>query len=313
VRGPRRRAPRLGAALLFAAGFAATLPACGGAGARATGTTLPASRRPCADSEYWAGAACKPRGGGREVLARATVALAEFRVDDALALLERARNEGPYSHADYVKLYEQLGIAYAYLEREADATAAFEMLLGLDPGHLLSYTLSPKATFLFERVRRKVRAQTPPALQVTWPHGLSVSRPVPLDVEVIADPAGFLRRATLHLRTRGAAEYRLVDLRLPPPGAYKRMLVPAPHTKRPDVLELYLTAYDERGNEVLVWPAQQRTREISLSYQAPTPWYRKWWIWAITGGVLAVGTGTVVYIAGRDLPDTVGGVLEVGD
>lgn len=294
---------------LLAAAFA--LSACGGARSRAASTGLATPRPACPDDQFWTGEVCQPRTSGSDALERATTALAEFRVDDALTLLDHARKAGPHTHADYVKIYEQLGIAYAYLEREPEATQAFEMLLHLDPGHLLSYTLSPKATFLFERVRRKARASARPAVQVTWPHGLTVERPVPLDVEVIADPAGFLKRATLHLRSRGAREYELVDLRLPPPGAYKRTLLPAPHAKRPEVLQIYLTAHDEHGNEVLVWPPQNRPREIPLSYLPPTPWYRKWWIWAITGGVLAASTGAVVYLAGRDLPDTVDGVLDI--
>lgn len=299
------------AAPLALSAAALALSACAGTRPRAARAALATPRAACPEDQFWTGKACQPRTSGSDELRRATTALAEFRVDEALALLERALKAGPHTHADYVEIYEQLGIAYAYLEREPEATAAFEMLLRLDPGHLLSYTLSPKATFLFERVRRKARESAPPAVQITWPHQLSVERPVPLDVEVIADPAGFLKRATLHLRARGDSEYELVDLRLPPPGAYKRTLVPAPRSKRAEVLQVYLTARDERGNEVLMWPPQGGPREIPLSYQPPTPWYRKWWIWAITGGVLAASTGAVVYLAGRDLPDTIDGVLEV--
>jgi len=291
--------------------LAALQPGCGATARGATAPLVPDLRQACAEDEYWTGSECGPRGSGRDTLSRAAAALAEFRVDEALSLLERAQEQGPFAHADYVRMYEQLGIAYAYREREAEATRAFEMLLSLDPGHLLSYTLSPKATFLFERVRRKARAEAPPSVQITWPHGLSVSRQVPIDIEVIADPAGFLSRATLKLRLRGAADFRAIDLRLPPPGSYERVLLPAPRVRRPEVLEVTLTAMDATGNEVLVWPPERRAREIALAYHAPAPWYRKWWIWAIAGSALAVGTGTVVYIAGRDLPGTVGGVLEV--
>src|SRR5688572_31819020 len=87
-------------------------------------------------------------------LDRATEALAEFRVDEALQLLERAKSEGPYRYADHVRLYEQLGIALAYVGNHEEAIAAFDHMLAIDPSHALSYSLSPKATLPFERARQ---------------------------------------------------------------------------------------------------------------------------------------------------------------
>ena len=53
------------------------------------------------------------------------------------------------------------------------------MLLALDPGHFLSYTLSPKATFVFEKVRNQTRVA--PAIDVSWEHGGKVGDAVPID------------------------------------------------------------------------------------------------------------------------------------
>ncbi len=65
--------------------------------------------------------------------------------------------------------------------------------------------------------------------------------------------------------------------------------------------------FDSEGNEVLVWAGPARPREILLRYDAPSPWYRKWWVWAIAGGVVAVGTGATVFAVTRDPSDTVDG------
>jgi hypothetical protein len=124
----------------------------------------------------------------------------EFRVEDAVVLLERAKGEGPYRHADHVRLYEQLGIALAYAGRTDDAIAAFDRMLGLDPSHALRYTLSPKATLVFERARELAAARPTPAIDLGLPRGKMVGDPLPIDVDVLADPHGTFARAILHVR-----------------------------------------------------------------------------------------------------------------
>ncbi len=289
--------PRVLAALLLAA--------CGGATKRAA--TPSTVRAPCADTAYFDGKVCVPRGDGAALIEDGAAALAAFDVDKAVALLERARAAGPHRHGDYVRLYEQLGIAYAYLEREADALAAFEMLLVLEPGHLLSYTLSPRATFLFEKARTAMADRPAPAVDLSWPRNLDTEDPVPIDIEVVADPSAFLRRAELHVRRAGAsASYEVIDVPLPQAG-YRRVVLPATRGAANRTLEIYVRAYDDAGNEVLVWADPDRPREIPVRYDPPSPWYRKWWVWAVAGTVVAVGTGTTVFALTRDPPSTVDG------
>jgi tetratricopeptide (TPR) repeat protein len=268
-----------------------------------------ASRAPCADAQYWDGSACQTRAGGGAALERAVRALAAFQVDQALAELQQARAAEPHPHETLVTIYEQLGIAHAYLANETEAMAAFEMLLALDPGHLLSYTLSPRATFVFERARS--RSRRPAAVDLSWPRDLEVDDAIPVDVEVLADPATMLHHATLEVRTRGATTHRSFDLELPAPGDFRRVVLPELGTTRPEVLQLWLRAYDERGNEVLRWGSAEAPREIPLGYRAPTPWYRRWWVWAAAGTAVAVGTGTTVYLIQREPPADVGGGLDI--
>jgi hypothetical protein len=60
-------------------------------------------------------------------------------------------------------------------------------------------------------------------------------------------------------------------------------------------LELYLRAYDDRGNEVLSWADPARPREIPLRYDPPTPWYRRGWFYAAVATAAAVTVGVTVY------------------
>jgi hypothetical protein len=300
--GRGTRAPTL---VLAAFGVAA----CGGA-ARTTGPVAP-MRVACDDALRWDGRACVARGPAADQLAKGADLLAKFQVEDAVAALDAAAAAGPLAYADNVKLWEQRGIAEAYLEHADRAAEAFDRLLALDPGHLLSYTLSPKATFVFERARAAAVARGAPTVDVSWPHGLAVGAPVPVTIDVVADPRGFLVRATLFVRTRGEHAWRAADLALPPAGGFARVVLPAVDATRPESLEVYLRAYDHDGNEVLAWADAARPREIPLAYVPPAPWWKRWWIWAAAAGVVAAGTGAGVYAATRTPPDRIGGGVTV--
>jgi hypothetical protein len=287
------------------------LAGCHGASGRGT---LVALRSACPDAEYWDGAACKPRGDAAARVAAGKQALARLDVDVARTALDGADRGGPLDHETNVTLWEQRGIAAAYVDDERTASAAFDMLLALDPGHFLSYTLSPKATFVFEKVRNETRARGMPALDVSWPHGQRVGEPVPIDLEIVADPKLFLRRATVFVRTRGEPTWRAADVPLiAPPGGSpeRRVLLPPIEAARPVSIELYLRAYDDRGNEVLTWADPGRPREIPLRYDPPTPWYRRAWFYAALGTVVAAGVGITVYELTLEPPDKVAGSVSV--
>ncbi|MCK6552216.1 hypothetical protein L6R52_40675 [Myxococcota bacterium] len=254
------------------------------------------------------GAASKDRA-----LEQGVAALADFRADDAVSLLERARGEGPYTRAEHVELYEQLGIAYAYLERSQDALDAFDMLLAIDPGRAISYTLSPKVTFLFEQARGRAADRVPAMVDVRWPLALTTTEPVPIDLEVVSDPKSFLKAAKLHYRLRGAPRFEVVEVPLAVTAVPNRVELPpiAAASVRAEVVEVYVVTYDGRGNEVHLWGSAARPREIALRYEAPDPWYAKWWVWAITGTVVAAGASAAVFATTREPGPTVDGTIRV--
>jgi len=133
---------------------------------------------------------------------------------------------------------------------------------------------------------------------------------VPVDIEVLSDPKKFLRKATLFVRTRGDASWRAADLSLPSPGGDHRVMLPPVGGAKPVSLELYLRAYDDRGNEVLSWADASRPREIPLRYEPPTPWYRKWWVITAAASAVAIATGVTVYELTVSPPDKIGGTVD---
>jgi len=268
----------------------------------ASGTAL-TLRAACGPGEYWDGATCKRAGDAPQKLAAGTAALAKLEIDQAKSALDQVEKAGPLDHRTNVTLWEQRGIAAAYVDDEASATKAFDMLLALDPAHRLSYALSPKATLVFETTLKRQQGPAP-AVDVNWQRGQKVGEPIPVDVEVLADPKKFLARATLFVRTRGERSWRAADLTL---EKARHVVLPPIDAEKPVSLELYLRAYDQKGNEVLTWADPDRPREIALRYDPPTPWYKTWWgIGSLVAGGAVIVSG-VVYAITRSPPDKIGG------
>jgi hypothetical protein len=279
-----------------------------GCRAGANQATLASLRRACGDAEYWDGAACKPRGDAAAQLAAGKAALVKQDVEQAKRALDAAEHGGPLDHDMNVTLWEQRGIAAAFLEDDKSASAAFDMLLALDPGHFLSYTLAPQVTFVFEKVRNAIRTTGAPAIDVNWPSGGKVGDPVPLDVQVVADPKQFLKTATVFVRARGEQGWRAADLTL---SRDTHVVLPAVTAAQPTSLELYLRAYDAHGNEVLAWADPARPREIPLRYDPPPRWFRNWKVYAVSIPIALALTGGIVYAATREPPSEANGSATV--
>lgn len=248
-------------------------------------------RAGCPPDHRWTQGACVARAGAHE-LAEGTALLAAYKADEALALLDQA-GKHPLDHPRHITLWEQRAIAHAYLEREPEARAAFDRLLALDPDHVLNYRLTPRAMFLYQAARDEAAKRGAPRLELRWSRDQALGRPVELDVDTVADPTGLMRDATIYVRTRGETAWKAADLHLAAPGKRQHLRLPGLPGRKAQTLEVYAVASDGRGNEVLTWASPARPAEIALRYDAP--WYRTWWVWAITGGVVAVGTGIAVY------------------
>lgn len=274
--------------------------ACGG-GHRAAG--LSSLRLACPADQTWDGSRCRPFGPGASMIERAESLLDDGEPERAAAVIEKAARSGPLRYATHVRLYEQLGKAYAFQDKEPEAVAAYTKLLALSPGYLISYHVSTRATFKFEKARKESESRPATEIEVGWPEELDTQKPVPVDVQVVADPMGLLARAVLYVQRGG--ERRAIDLRLPPPGERERVVLPALGSEAPETLKVNLTGFDAAGNEVALWAAS-KPRNLHIDYDPPTPWYRNWWyIGPITAAGVA-GIGTVVYLLVRPEPDPEG-------
>ena len=238
-------------------------------------------------------------------LERGVQAVNELRAADAVRELDEARARGPWTHVEHTRLYSHLGIAYAYLGRPDDALTAFRWLLALSPGFALPYTLSPKATFLFERARDKARSEPPPAIDLGFPRDGRIDAPLPLTVEVLADPLGFMSRLELYFRLRGEPHFRKLEHELVAGQRYLELSLPAEKLEESTVRELYAVVKDARGSEVLLQGSPGFPREAPAAYVPQLRWYQRWWVWALVGVGVAAGVSGIVYGATRPPPDSI--------
>lgn len=276
------------------------IAACGGARSSGPITTL---RPACGPTQYWTGTACAARGDVAKVVADAQAAVLDQDPDKAAVAFAAADKIGPIDHESNIKLWEQRGIIAGFMKDETASKSAFDMLLALDPGHLISYGLRTDVTLIFEALRaQKPRA---PEVDIAWPAGLKTTDAIPLDIEVLSDRKQFLRRATVFVRARGDADWRASDVTLAPKPT--RVVIPPVHTTKPTALELYLRAYDDKGNEVLAWSDPTKPREIPLRYDPPPVWYRNWKTYAIGGTAAVLLTGLVVYAVTLSPPENASG------
>jgi tetratricopeptide (TPR) repeat protein len=244
---------------------------------------------------------------GASTLEQGAKAVAE-QSDDAVKLLERAKGEGPYVYSDYVRLYELLGIAYSYAERKSDALRAFEQVLALEPGHAVSYKLSPKATFLFEDARKQAAKHPSTGIDVQWPRDLDSGAAVPLDLSVIADPMGFLASAHVYWRVKGETDWQVETTELTNGHSARLVLPPQDVEKGKDSeLELRVIGLDPKGNEVLRWGTEDFPRELVERYRSPR------WPWVLAGvsTFAAISVSVILAIVfTRPLPNDVPAAIQ---
>jgi len=205
---------------------------------------------------------------------------------------------------DRARAYEYLGMSWLILGKKPKARAAFEELLAIDPNYTLSDpSHSPKLREFFDEVRGSFvpgyggKSAGEAELEHDAPTGATAGRPLEMRV-VILRGGETVRLVTLFARRQGLLEYATASLR----GDGNRWK--ASYTPARDVadytLEYYIEARDDRGR--VVGRVASPERPISLpvhgvpAVTGPTPWYKRWYVWAAVGAVVAGGaiTGAIV-------------------
>ncbi len=241
-----------------------------------------------------------PAPAGAPGIAQARDKLAAGDVDGALSAL--AAVSGPLSFDDVLARYQILGVARAYSDDAAGAEEAFKTLLILAPGAALPYTMSPKATFPFERARRALAGQPALELELEPEDVYGFDEPVRLDVARVSDPLAMVSSVRVCAHVKGADAPPSCST-TPAPALGGHITVDVPAVTRPPslgddegvYLQVSLVATDAAGSEVWRGPTPERPRELPVGFATAPPWYLS--PIAIGGYVGAAVVGTTVAIA----------------
>ncbi|MCU1278028.1 MAG: hypothetical protein JWM53_1574, partial [bacterium] len=209
------------------------------------------------------------------------------------------------TRVDRARAYEYLGMSWLILGKKPKARAAFEELLAIDPHYTLSDpTHSPKLREFFEEVRTSFvpgygKSEGDAELEHDAPTSAVAGRTLEMHVVVIRG-APLVRQVTLHVRRQGMLEYVDQPMR-GDAGRWKLSYAP-PRDVVDYTLEYYVEARDDKGR--VVGRVASPERPIPLAVHGvpnvaagPTPWFKRWYVWAAVGGVVA-GAAIAGVVAG---------------
>ena len=231
----------------------------------------------------------------KALLEQGIAQLQDLEVASAIAILESVK--GPLTLEQSTELYENLGLACAYAEQSEKAERAFASLLRIAPGHTLDYSISPKATFIFEKVRKRMLKEPALLVQTSPPSATPYDTPLTIETNTLHNPENFVSSLRLcHRVKQKGGNYDCLDLDLSDSAESNAFVLPP--FARPDVnddeemtLQFALSGFDAQGNEVYRGPSRARPGELPLGLQPQIPWYENPLTWT------AVASATLAAIA----------------
>lgn len=226
------------------------------------------------------------------LLQKGIAQLQDLEVEKSIATLESV--QGPLTLEQSTQLYENLGLACAYAEQGEKAEQAFASLLRIAPGHTLDYSISPKATFIFEKVRQRMLKEPALLVQTSPPSATPYDTPLTIQTNTLHNPGNFVSSLRLcHRVKQKGGNYDCLDLELSDSAESNAFVLPP--FARPDVndeeemtLQFALSGFDAQGNEVYRGPSKARPGELPLGLQPQIPWYENPLTWtAVASATLA--------------------------
>lgn len=228
----------------------------------------------------------------------------------ARAVLDRGGNDPKMLK----RIYALLGQALAATGQEKQAKALFSLLLALDPGFQLGRDLSPKIRAPLVKAQEDWASR--PGLTAVHrpPEEAAADQQLVLRTKVVEDPMGMVKAARVTYQLPDSAKRSAV--RIGVSGEPELVAgLPLPALKaRPGVLRYHIDLLDRRDN--IVWragspdsplritltgdraaaaPVVTESAETASAPATSTAWYKRWWVWAIAGAVVA-GTATAVVV-----------------
>jgi hypothetical protein len=237
--------------------------------------------------------------------------------DDAMKVCKAVLDSGRNPRRDHVRLLTYKGLLEAVGDSRKRAVEAFKQVLVIDPLFDLGKGHPPRVRRAIAAARRWFRRNKPLMIELEAPEHVDRRGTARIGLKVVSDPLGLLKRAVLHVRAGDSGGFRVLPMELQR-GAGFGWRVPlakiegAQHARQ---LQLYVSGLDVSYNEVAIVGSPEAPRDVVLTgaatplvavappprrqpAPAARPWYRRWWIWAAAGAVLAATAITIGATAG---------------
>jgi hypothetical protein len=239
------------------------------------------------------------------LIEQASVRYADLDFEASLRLLEKAFKEPGNTRFQLVRIYHLQGLCHASVGQMEAARETFVRLLSLDSSFRLGAEVSPKIRAPFDALMKTNAPRLD--IQIIPPPFVEKGKPVVFTARVASDPARLAKTARIWFKRANEDKFSSVKNPLGGPSEYP-ITIPQPiwETKTGKGAFLwYGTIENEYEGHLVDFGEENRAISLNVMDAAPkgglaaaeTPWYGKWWVWAIVGGVVAAGTTTAVVLA----------------
>jgi hypothetical protein len=254
-------------------------------------------------------------GSGMDPLLAAGEAYSNLEFEKALSLIDAALGQKGNERERLIKIYHLQGLCLATLGKFSEAKEAFRKLLALDPSFRLGTDVAPKVRAPFDDAVAEVVKRL--EVRLVPPATVKEGERFEIVLSSVSDPAGMIRALVLALRREGG---KYSTLRVEPPFSAGRKIevAPALWASGRGAVQWYGWVEGENGTVLqrladeghpmdIVVITKEQGALVASRGEKVTPWYKKWWVWAIVGGV-AAGGATAGVLAAR----SGGGAIDFG-
>jgi hypothetical protein len=223
----------------------------------------------------------------------------DMEFEKSLRLVIQASQMKGNSHAQLLRIYLILGLCYGSLGQYENARNSFARLLAIDPSYRLSQDISPSVRKPLE----DVLAAKPVGLlvQLLPPPTAEIAQPITLNADVVSDPLRMISALSIYFKNDALPNYSLIRTKIGGTGPVKLVIPAAAWETAPGLKTIYwhLVVEDSTQGQLQTFGEASHPLVLKVAGRAlppviaeQTPWYKRWWVWAILGGVVAVSAGT---------------------
>jgi len=250
------------------------------------------------------------KANGAEGLKLAEQLVAEGQTQDAAMVLDRVIAARGNPHEVIVVAFGRRAVVAGLLGQKDVAIEAFKRALTLDPGLAPPGGADRATQEAYQAAKQVLAGKRPLTLSQVPPGDVQPGQPARIGVAVESDPVQMVEQVAVFYRLGGSGAYSVSRAKkdagvIEIPGAF---LSGMPGGSR---VEYYVAALDAFEGQLVtlgtpsdpfVFAVGRPPEPVGAAADSGPPWYRKWWVWAIVGGV-AAGGGAGAYLATRSGPN----------